>query len=125
MKQSERVKPSPNIQQGDELMPDLIDNEQPTLSISTFKITPSLASAITGYSESTCTKVLYGLYPNRDISEFIIQQINIFSKRIEALLRSNEIYETINGILDGKKVRKASQIRLLVELQNISQILNR
>ena len=107
------------------LLQEEIQQEERNVKLSSLlEVTPSLMSRVTGYSESTCKKVLYDVYPNKDITEFINQQMSIFLRRIKKVLYNVELWDAINGALEMRKIRSAEQVRLLVELQNINEILN-
>lgn len=86
-------------------------------------ITPSIMSRITNYSESVCRKVLYNSYENKSTSDFIIQQVNIFLTQLRSALTSDELYDALDRALERKKPKNAEQIRTIVNLQKLNQIL--
>jgi hypothetical protein len=87
------------------------------------EITPALMARVTGYSESVCKKVLYDVYPNKDITDFINQQTSIFLRRIKTVLYNTDLWDAIDGALEWRKIRSAEHLRLFVELQNINKTL--
>lgn len=92
--------------------------------LSLLDVTPALMSRITGYGESTCRKVMYDVYPNKEVTEFINQQTSIFIRRVKALLHNVNLFSAIDNAMVGKRIKDPEQMRLFVELQKLNEILN-
>lgn len=118
------AKPDDKIKSLSEEDSNEFEGKEPAIHFSILEVTPRLMAAVTGYSESTCRKVLYNCYPSKEVSELIIHQTNIFLRNARGTLQNVNLYDALDKALEGKRIRNAEQVRALVQLQKINEILN-